>query len=442
MKLLLFLAAFTCAIPRIATAESGSPAEARIALVVGCDYPGTELQLPSPGKDAKGFADKLQALGFDATLLLNPNRKQLLDAIDALGQKLVDRHGVGVFYFSGHGAQEEGENYLIPCNSAVRFREDLPTEAIAAQRAVTRMENAGNRANLLFLDACRTKLLSASHKDLGPEGLAKMNAANGMLIGFATAPGTPALDGGEGSLYTNALLKNLDTPGLSVTDMLTHVNSEVRRISEGHQIPFMEVGLSDLFYFVPGANSPIPLPPAPVIPPDDARYFALVPGNEWTMDAAGTSKTGAAKGLGRYKMEGREERGGKTYTVRHDKLSVGSVHVDEMNYYRTDADGLHTIFGAAEALGEQLEVPFPIKPGNQWRVVTQFGPVDYTVVGFDTVTVPAGSYKNCCHLRSQGAMGVSDAWLAPGVGGVKSRIVSGSGSTLSQSLTAFKPAHP
>jgi serine/threonine protein kinase len=135
---------------------------------------------------------------------------------------------------------------------------------------------------------------------------------------------------------------------------------------------------SDLFR---KSNSPIPLTPAPepapvILPakePDDARYFALVPGNEWTMDAAGTSKTGIAKGLSHYKMEGREERGGKTYTVRHDKLSVGSVHVDEMNYYRTDADGLHTIFGATEALGEQLEVPFPIRPGNQWRCGTSSG---------------------------------------------------------------------
>ena len=186
--------------------------------------------------------------------------------------------------------------------------------------------------------------------------------------------------------------------------------------------------------------------PAPAILPaketDDARYFALVPGNEWTMDAAGTSKTGDAKGLGHYKMEGREQRGGKTYTVRHDNLSVGPVHLDEMNYYRTDADGLHTIFGATEALGEQLEVPFPIRPGHHWTVWNHFGLLDYTVVGFETVTVPAGAYKNCCHLRIQGAMGVSDVWLAPGVGAVKSTIVSDGGSTLFQSLTAFKPAHP
>jgi serine/threonine protein kinase len=226
-----------------------------------------------------------------------------------------------------------------------------------------------------------------------------------------------------------------------------NMTGDVKAYDDGQGVTQDHTKTVDLFR---KTNSPIPLTPAPepapVILPvkesDDARYFALVPGNEWTMDAAGTSKAGNAKGLSHYKMEGREERGGKTYTVRHDKVSVGPVNVDEMNYYRTDADGLHTIFGATEGLGEQLEVPFPIRPGNHWTVWNQFGLLDYTVVGFDTVTVPAGAYKNCCHLRTQGAMGVSDVWLAPGVGGVKSTIVSDGGSTLFQSLTAFKPAHP
>ncbi len=238
--------------------------EARTALVVGCDYPGSALRLPSPVADARALAGTLEKqLGFQVTLLPNPNRKQLLEAMDRFGETLGKRGGVGLFFFSGHGAQHDGDNYLIPAGAALSFREDLPTEAIAAERVVTRMEAAGNRVNLLFLDACRNNPLPSSRQKAAlAKGLSGMNAANGMLIGFATARNTVANDSGAGSLYTNALLKHIVTPGLSVTDMLTRVNAEVRKVSGGTQIPFMEVGLSDVFAFVPGGGTPsLPVPP-------------------------------------------------------------------------------------------------------------------------------------------------------------------------------------
>lgn len=231
--------------------------EARTALVVGCDYTGTSLELPSPIADAKALAEKLETqLGFQVTLLKNPNRKQLIDETERFGEELGKRGGVGLFYFSGHGAQHEGENYLIPAGASLSFREDLPTEAVTAGRMVTRMDGADNRISLLFLDACRDNSLPSSRKKATPaKGLSGMNAARGMLIGFATARNTVANDSGTGSYYTNALLKHIATPNISVTDMLTKVNSDVRKVSGGTQVPFMEVGLSDVFAFVPGVDT-------------------------------------------------------------------------------------------------------------------------------------------------------------------------------------------
>jgi hypothetical protein len=245
--------------------------EARTALLVGCNYEGSGLELPSPVKDVKALAEVLKnRLGFEVTLLINPKRKEFIETIDRFGERLGQRGGVGLVYFSGHGAQHEGENYLIPAGTDIKYREDLPTEAVAAHRAVTRMDAAGNRVNLLFLDACRNNPLPSSRQKDLVKGLAGMTAANGMLIGFATARNTAAIDAGAGSLYTNALLRHIVTPGLSVTDMLTRVNAEVRQTSGGKQVPFMEVGLSNVFHFVPGNGSgeppsPPPSPPPPVV---------------------------------------------------------------------------------------------------------------------------------------------------------------------------------
>lgn len=97
------------------------------------------------------------------------------------------------------------------------------------------MDFAKSKTNLLILDACRdnpfagqsfadddTKGLSSSR------GLSPIDAPEGTLIAYATAPGKTADDGqGRNSPYTRALLKFLPSPKLSITQVLNQVRSEV-----------------------------------------------------------------------------------------------------------------------------------------------------------------------------------------------------------------------
>ncbi len=46
----------------------------------------------------------------------------------AFGAKLKANGGVGLFYFSGHGAQISGENYLIPVS--VNDAEEIKTGSV------------------------------------------------------------------------------------------------------------------------------------------------------------------------------------------------------------------------------------------------------------------------------------------------------------------------
>lgn len=239
--------------PALLHAQTGG--ELRTALVIGCDYSGTGIQLPSPAKDARAIASKLESLGFAVTIRINPDLAEFEKVSNEFSSDLKLRKGVGLFYFSGHGAQVDERNYLIPHNASLSFREDLRTRAYAAQDIVTRMEAAGSRLNLLFLDACRTnELPSSSSKNL-TKGLAGMEAAAGMLISFASARNSPAIDTGLGSAYTNALVAHISTPGLSVLDMLTRVSAQVKRETRGLQVPFMEVGLDGTFAFAPAISA-------------------------------------------------------------------------------------------------------------------------------------------------------------------------------------------
>lgn len=350
-----------------APAQGVPPApEARTALIIGCDYKNSGMQLPSPLQDAASIAGVLETrLGFKVTVLSNPTRKEMLGAIDKFGAALAQSGGIGLFYFSGHGSQFDGDNFLIPAGAELGFREDLPTEAIAAQRIVTRMEAAQNRVNLLFLDACRTNDLPSTKKGAFTKGLTGMNAASGMLISFASAKNTAANDTGSGSCYTNALVKHLATPGLSVTDMLTLVNNDVKKETAGAQIPFMEVGLDGVFRFVDGAISapassvgaaavPVPMAPPPAATttttaaaskpkPATATGASAVPtailAEKATKDAPYVNSLGM-------KFVPVPIKGGPTDSQKSHQLVLVCIHETRKGDYRQFSDAVRGVNGA------------------------------------------------------------------------------------------------
>lgn len=207
------------------------------------------------------MADSLKsdAMGFEVQLLLNPTLEELKAAVEAHVTSLSERKRPGLFYFSGHGAQLNGENFVIPHGAHLEFREDLSSAAFPVSSLVSRLNSAQNGPNLIFLDACRDCPLESRSGDSGirarsgaMRGLAQMSGS-GLLIGFAADSGKVALDSGEGSHYTNALLYHLTTPGISVADLLTRVRQQVRHTTQGRQEPFVYMGLDEIFSMVPAS---------------------------------------------------------------------------------------------------------------------------------------------------------------------------------------------
>ncbi len=83
----------------------------RTALVIGnANYDLGPLK--NPVNDAIDIANSLRELGFDVTLLKNAGQNKMRRAINNFGRTLRDG-GVGLFYFSGHGIQVDGKNFLM-----------------------------------------------------------------------------------------------------------------------------------------------------------------------------------------------------------------------------------------------------------------------------------------------------------------------------------------
>ena len=65
------------------------------------------------------------------------------------------RDTVGLFYYSGHGMQVGGRNYLIPVGAEIYDESDVRIEAVELNNVLSKMKYAGNAMNFIFLDACR-----------------------------------------------------------------------------------------------------------------------------------------------------------------------------------------------------------------------------------------------------------------------------------------------
>ena len=112
------LAGFLLPAAALAASITTAAAEPRTALIVGnAAYSWSPLR--NPLNDAGDMAAALRGAGFDVILRTDADQRSLRDAARSFGETLKAKGGVGLFFYSGHGVQMNGENYLVPIGRAV-----------------------------------------------------------------------------------------------------------------------------------------------------------------------------------------------------------------------------------------------------------------------------------------------------------------------------------
>ena len=233
-----------------------APSSKRIALVIGNGAYENAPHLKNPANDATDIAGHLVKAGFTVDHGTNLNQRQMKAMIRAFGQKLkAGAHGL--FYFAGHGVQLRGRNYLIPVDANIQSEADVEDQSVDTNLMLGIMDEAGNGLNVVILDACRNNPFGRSFRSAS-NGLAQMDAPSGTLIAYATAPGSVASDGKErNGLYTQELLKNMLTPGLSIEEVFKRVRIAVRNATGGQQTPWESSSLTGDFYFTTGDKAAV-----------------------------------------------------------------------------------------------------------------------------------------------------------------------------------------
>lgn len=245
----------------------------RVALVIG-NSAYKEQPLKNPVNDAKAMAAKLRQMGFQVIERLNATKTQMERAVADFGEAL-NAGAVGLFYYAGHGLQVSGRNFLVPVDATITTEQRVRLETLDIDVVLDQMEAAKSGVNLLILDACRNNPFERRFRASGG-GLAQINAPQGTLIAYATAPGKVAADGdGANGLYTSKLLQHIGTPGVAVEEVFKRVRIDVSRETNAEQTPWESSSLTGSFAFVEQQVAAAPAPAAIAPPPSAVDRDAL-----------------------------------------------------------------------------------------------------------------------------------------------------------------------
>jgi hypothetical protein len=224
--------------------------EQRIALVIGNSNYQNVAQLPNPANDAKSIAQLLNAAGFEVISATDLSHNQMIQVMQDFSGKIAGRgpNTVAMVYYAGHGVQLAGENYLVPVDARISSEPDLIDGSVRLVDVMATLEAIPSRMRIVILDACRNNPFP-SLNDAG-RGLAIVDAPNGSIVGYSTAPGTEALDGvGNHSPYTNAFLRLAHEKNLPIEQLFKRIRLDVNNSTEGRQTPWESSSLTSDFYF-------------------------------------------------------------------------------------------------------------------------------------------------------------------------------------------------
>ena len=138
--------------------------ESRVALIIGnSDYKSAPLE--NPANDAADLANALERQGFKVLVRENVGERGLKEAVDVFAKHLK-QGGIGLFFFAGHGIQLKDQNFLLPVDIGFDSEADITFKSVSAEYVLSRMAEAGNRINVVILDACRNNPFQQSRKNV------------------------------------------------------------------------------------------------------------------------------------------------------------------------------------------------------------------------------------------------------------------------------------
>lgn len=274
--LVLMAAATSCtgtrlkSVTPLQTDEAGPSAEVdsrqgrMVALIIG-NNAYSSVPLPTSVNDARVMEGVLRGAGFQVLKQTDVKRKMFRQLVREFSDLVLRTPGaVAVFYYSGHGVQVNGRNYMIPIDADISNEADVEDDGVPLDNILARLDMAKSSPNIVILDACRNNPFEKKLKGF-QKGLATTGAPPGTLIAYATSPNKVAQSGPQGGVspFTFVLAQEMNVPGADILAVFKATARRVIELTRGEQTPYLEMPAYFPEFSFRQASSPVVgLPPA------------------------------------------------------------------------------------------------------------------------------------------------------------------------------------
>ncbi|MER9274119.1 caspase family protein [Mesorhizobium sp. M0643] len=241
-------------------------ADRRVAFVIGNSDYRQFPALKNPARDAEDVSKTFRLAGFEVFVASDLTKLQFEEQFRNY-LAAVDGADLAVVYYSGHGFQIGGENFLIPVDASLKQAADIEVQAIKLNDVLEQLRSK-SKIQVIILDACRNNPFPRKNYWLrdqlitaGNAGLAQVRSSLNTLIAFATEPGAAAYDGaGELSPFSAAFSRRALAPNQEIRTVMAAVRRDVVEATNGLQVPWENSSLIDEVVLMRRSNRPS-LPP-------------------------------------------------------------------------------------------------------------------------------------------------------------------------------------
>jgi len=220
--------------------------EQRVALLIGNNNYLNIPKLEDSINNIRELKNVLQNRGFDVIYKENASKDEMKKLLNIFSQKL-EGGGVGLYYFSGHDASIDSNNFLVGVDSLMDNIDEVEYETLELKNIINKMQNAKNRLNIIILDACRKNPFSNTKNG----GIFPITNASGILTAYSTEAGKSASDGTL-SIFTKNLIKNIKNKHSDLDKVFKNTRADVYDATNGKQIPVIyNQTIGDLYFTLP-----------------------------------------------------------------------------------------------------------------------------------------------------------------------------------------------
>lgn len=184
--------------------------------------------LKNPHNDVEKIGTVLNKYGFNTEIYYDLKYIEMREKVAEIKYN-VESFSTNFFYFAGHGFENNGQNYLVPCDAKLNKVDDVK-DCINITDFVVNLGRKTKTTNIVILDCCRSYANNEEYSDIIKDQIKTIEINEGTYVMFATTSGFGARDdyGGRGnSIFAQALLECLEGKNVHIETLSKNVRKLV-----------------------------------------------------------------------------------------------------------------------------------------------------------------------------------------------------------------------